>query len=63
MFKELIKERDKAKKEYDKISKDLQKRGMQFVGSTIIYSYLQAVGVIYSHEEGCYLAKKEEKSE
>ena len=39
----------------DNISKDLQKRGMKFVGSTIIYSFLQAVGVIYSHDEGCYL--------
>lgn len=37
----------------DKISKDLQKRGMKFVGSTIIYSYLQAVGVIDDHEEDC----------
>ncbi|MBR5192044.1 MAG: DNA-3-methyladenine glycosylase I [Clostridia bacterium] len=41
----------------DAISKDLQKRGMKFVGSTIIYSYLQAIGVIYSHEEGCFLYK------
>ena len=39
----------------DAISKDLKKRGMKFVGSTIIYSYLQAVGIIYSHEEGCFL--------
>lgn len=39
----------------DAISKDLQKRGMKFVGSTIIYSYLQAIGVIYSHEKDCYL--------
>ena len=39
----------------DKISKDLKKRGMKFVGTTIIYSYLQAIGVINSHEEGCYL--------
>lgn len=39
----------------DKISKDLQKRGMKFVGSTIIYSYLQAIGVIYSHDENCFL--------
>ncbi len=39
----------------DQISKDLKKRGMKFVGTTIIYSYLQAVGVIYSHEEGCFL--------
>lgn len=40
----------------DAISKDLQKRGMKFVGSTIIYAYLQAVGVINSHEPGCFLA-------
>lgn len=39
----------------DAISADLQKRGMKFVGSTILYSYLQAIGVIYSHEKGCYL--------
>lgn len=38
----------------DAISKDLQKRGMKFVGSVIIYSYLQAIGIIYSHEEGCF---------
>lgn len=39
----------------DAISKDLQKRGMKFVGSTIVYAYLQAMGVIWSHEPGCYL--------
>lgn len=41
----------------DDISKDLIKRGMKFVGSTIIYSYLQAVGIIYSHEKECFLYK------
>ncbi len=41
----------------DAISKDLKKRGMKFVGTVIIYSYLQAVGVIYSHEKGCFLMK------
>ena len=40
----------------DAISKDLQKRGMKFVGTTIIYSYLQTVGVINSHEKDCFLA-------
>ena len=35
----------------DEISKDLQTRGMKFVGSTIIYSYLQAIGVINEHEK------------
>jgi DNA-3-methyladenine glycosylase I len=41
----------------DAVSKDLKKRGMKFVGTTIMYSYLQAIGVIYSHEEGCFLSK------
>ena len=39
----------------DTISADLQGRGMKFVGTTIIYSYLQAIGVINSHEDGCFL--------
>ena len=42
----------------DKISNDLQKRGMKFVGSVIIYSYLQAVGIINSHCNDCFLYKK-----
>lgn len=37
----------------DAISKDLIKRGMKFVGSTIIYSYLQAIGIIDDHEKSC----------
>ena len=37
----------------DKISKDLQKRGMKFVGTTIIYSYLQAIGMINDHDIDC----------
>ena len=43
----------------DSISKDLKKRGMKFVGTTVIYAYLQAVGVIYSHEQGCFLAHQD----
>ena len=39
----------------DSVSKDLKKRGMKFVGTIIIYSYMQAVGVIYSHEKDCFL--------
>ncbi len=42
----------------DNISKDLIKRGMKFVGTTIIYSYLQAIGIIYSHDKECYLYKE-----
>ena len=41
----------------DALSADLVKRGMKFVGSTIIYSYLQAIGVISSHEEECFMYK------
>ena len=41
----------------DRISKDLRKKGMIFVGTTIIYSYLQAIGIIYSHDRNCYLYK------
>jgi DNA-3-methyladenine glycosylase I len=37
-----------------KISVDLRKRGMKYVGSIIIYSYLQAVGIIDDHEPQCY---------
>ncbi len=37
----------------DMISKDLSIRGMKFVGSTIIYSYLQAIGIINDHELNC----------
>lgn len=37
----------------DAISKDLYRRGMRFVGSTIIYSFLQAVGIISAHGEEC----------
>lgn len=36
------------------ISKDLKKRGMTFVGPTIVYAYLQAVGVVNDHWRGCW---------
>lgn len=44
----------------DQLSKDLRLRGFKFVGSTIIYSYLQAVGVVNDHTCDCFLgsAKK-----
>ncbi len=38
----------------DRISADLKRRGMKFVGSVIIYSFLQAVGVVNDHETGCW---------
>lgn len=38
----------------DAISKDLKKRGMTFVGSTIIYAYMQAIGMVDDHLEDCF---------
>lgn len=56
---ETIYENDKTTSELsDNLSSDLKKRGMSFCGSTIIYSFLQAVGVINSHEADCFRFKK-----
>ena len=41
----------------DRISKDLKKRGFRFVGTTIMYAYLQAVGVVNDHSPDCFLFK------
>jgi len=38
----------------DRISKDLKNRGMRYVGSVTIYSYLQAVGVVNDHDKNCF---------
>ena len=38
----------------DALSKDLKKRGMSFVGTTIIYAYMQAVGLVNDHHQGCW---------
>ena len=38
----------------DTISKDLKKRGFRFVGTTIIYAWLQAIGVVNDHLVGCF---------
>jgi len=42
----------------DRISKDLKKRGFRFVGTTILYAYLQAVGVVNDHSSDCFLHAK-----
>jgi DNA-3-methyladenine glycosylase I len=39
----------------DRLSKDLKRRGFRFVGTTIVYAYLQAVGVVNDHARGCFL--------
>ena len=38
----------------DTISKDLKKRGFKFVGSTVMYAYMQAVGMVNDHEMDCF---------
>jgi len=45
----------------DKISKDLKKRGMNFVGSTIIYAFIQAIGIVNDHEIKCFRHKEIKK--
>ena len=42
----------------DEVTLDLKNKGMKFIGTKIIYSYLAAIGVIYDHEECCKLFKK-----
>ncbi|SDZ87028.1 DNA-3-methyladenine glycosylase I [Flavobacterium gillisiae] len=38
----------------DKISKDLKKRGFKFVGSTVMYAFMQATGIVNDHVESCW---------
>ena len=42
----------------DALSKDLKKRGMTFVGSTIMYAYMQAIGMVNDHLTSCWKHKK-----
>lgn len=46
----------------DALSADLKRRGMRFVGSVILYSFLQAVGVVNDHETGCWRYHQEIKA-
>ena len=41
----------------DKISKDMKKRGFKFVGSTIVYAHMQAVGMVNDHVQDCWIRK------
>ena len=57
----VIRETGKTSSELsDVISKDLKKQGMKFVGTTVVYAYLQAVGVIWSHENECFCRQEDE---
>jgi DNA-3-methyladenine glycosylase I len=42
----------------DAISKELKKRGFRFVGSTIVYAFLQATGIVDDHLAGCFCVKR-----
>ncbi|HEX9182605.1 MAG TPA: DNA-3-methyladenine glycosylase I [Burkholderiales bacterium] len=42
----------------DAMSKDLKKRGFKFVGTTILYAFMQAVGMVNDHEAGCFRWKE-----
>ncbi len=44
--------------ESDALSKDLKRRGFRFVGSTIIYAFMQAVGMVNDHTSNCFLSQK-----
>lgn len=44
--------------ESDALSKDLKRRGFKFVGSTIIYAHMQAVGMVNDHTTDCYRHKQ-----
>lgn len=43
----------------DRMSKDMKKRGMKYVGSVTIYSFLQAAGIVDDHEAGCFKHKND----
>lgn len=51
-----IKDLQAQSKESDALSKDLRKRGMNFVGSKIMYAYMQAVGLVNDHMKHCFVS-------
>ena len=66
---EKVRRRFRTPKEYptrtaesDALSKDLKKRGFRFVGTTIVYAYLQAVGLVDDHVMGCFVGRENSRS-
>ena len=53
-----LKDIPSTSKESDALSKDLKKRGMSFVGSTIIYAHMQATGLVNDHMVNCFKSAK-----
>lgn len=46
----------------DRISKDMKKRGLRFVGTTIIYAYIQGVGLVNDHTADCWCVSQPERT-
>lgn len=46
----------------DAMSKDLKSRGFRFVGSTICYAFMQAVGIVDEHQRGCWVAERADRA-
>lgn len=42
----------------DQIAKDLKKRGFKFMGSTTVYAYLQAIGIVNDHAQNCFIREQ-----
>lgn len=53
-----IKQLPASSKESDRMSKDMKKRGFKFVGTTICYAFMQAVGMVDDHTNDCFRKKK-----
>jgi DNA-3-methyladenine glycosylase I len=53
-----LKDIPKSTSEAEALSKDLKKRGMSFVGPSIMYAYMQAVGLVNDHMAGCYKSRR-----
>ena len=47
----------------DRLSKDLAKRGFKFVGSTIVYAYMQGIGMVDDHDRGCICRQRKRARE
>jgi DNA-3-methyladenine glycosylase I len=45
-----------SSRQSDAMSRDLKRRGFRFVGTTICYAFMQAVGMVDEHQRGCWVA-------
>ena len=57
----MIHQRGRPDQTPDAISKDLKKRGFRFVGSTIVYAFMQSVGMVNDHTVECFRHKEVER--